>query len=129
MRALSLLSVISKWFHSCLIILAAPHLRSTTPGCMLDGFAGERRVHEVTAVVERLAQRGVEWGKFHACCFASLDVLRAFDHLTVNSLSESMDALSPPPTWPMLYSNHRVTVLQISNFRMPRSWVYHGTDV
>eukprot|EP00959_Pyramimonas_sp_CCMP1952_P383988 8047522-Pyramimonas_sp.AAC.1 len=104
MRALSLLSVISKWYHSCLIILAGSHLRSTTPGCMLYGFAGERKVHEVTAVVKRLAQHGVEWGRYHSCCFASLDVLRAFDHLTVNNLSESMDALSfPPPTWPMLY--------------------------
>eukprot|EP00959_Pyramimonas_sp_CCMP1952_P057058 1191173-Pyramimonas_sp.AAC.1 len=96
---------------------------------MLGGFAGERRVREVTAVVKRLAQHGVGWGKSHSCCFASLDVLRAFDHLTVNNLSESMDALSLPPTWPMLYQNHRVTVLQISNFRMSRSWVYHGTDV
>jgi hypothetical protein len=102
MRALSLLSVMSKWYHSCLIILAASHLRSTTPLCMLYGFAGERRVHEVTAVVKRLAQHGVGWGKSHSCCFASLDVLRAFDHLTVNNLSESMDALSFPPTWPML---------------------------
>eukprot|EP00959_Pyramimonas_sp_CCMP1952_P053668 1122741-Pyramimonas_sp.AAC.1 len=64
---------------------------------MLYGFAAERRVQEVTAVVKRLAQHGAEWGTSQFCAFASLDVLRTFDHLIVNNRLESMVALSFPP--------------------------------
>ncbi|CAK0815383.1 unnamed protein product [Prorocentrum cordatum] len=64
---------------------------------MLFGFSGERKVHRVISSVERAAQRSIVWGKSRCTCFASLDVLRAFDHVTVANQSNSMDRLGFPP--------------------------------
>ena len=93
-RALSLLSCLSKWYVSCLTLLAVDHLKRSVPSrVMLFGFVAGRRTHEITGGLKRLAQHATEWGKDHTMHLASLDVYRAFDNVQIADVAESLEGL------------------------------------
>ena len=93
-RALSLLSCFSKWYLTCLTLLAVDHLKRSVPSqVMLFGFVGGRRTHEITGGFKRIAQHATEWGKQYCVHAASLDVHRCFDNVQVADVAECLERL------------------------------------
>eukprot|EP00959_Pyramimonas_sp_CCMP1952_P450208 9426886-Pyramimonas_sp.AAC.1 len=79
----------------CLCILLNSHLVAIAPAvapslCMY-GFSQGRKTHEVTPGLKSVCRHVRSWGKEENVVFASLDVATAFDSLTVQVASSTLE--------------------------------------
>ena len=81
-RNISLLSVMGKWYMSCLTILAArsPPPRKWSKHCVFGYVPGMRTEH-ITSSLHLLLNRGMEWHEQVPIFLFGGDILAAFDNL------------------------------------------------
>ena len=96
-RAICLLSLVQKWYNHVLVIKGEQHLVNIKHSLNMYGFVQFRKVSEVTSFTKHLCQHAAQWGKGEKLYLASLDVLQAFDHVTIKLALQSMEKLGFDP--------------------------------